>query len=72
MVTDTSPADPLLLIDEVATLTRRSVNTLRWLRHRGEGPPGHRAGRRIYYRKSSVLKWLAEQEEAAEPAPRYA
>jgi hypothetical protein len=52
------PDDPLLLIDEVATLTRRSVNTLRWLHHRGGGPP---AGRRIYYRKSGVLKWLTEQ-----------
>lgn len=64
------PDDPLLLIDEAAELTRRSVNTLRWLRHRGEGPPAYRSGRRIYYRRSAVLAWLAEQERlGANPRP---
>jgi DNA-binding transcriptional MerR regulator len=55
--------DDLLLIDEVARMTRRSVDTLRWLRHRGEGPPAHRAGRRLYYRRGGVKRWLAEQEQ---------
>jgi len=57
--------DDLLLITEVAQITRRSVDTLRWLRHRGEGPKGHRAGRRIYFRRGDVMAWLAEQERAA-------
>jgi Helix-turn-helix domain len=56
--------DDLLLIDEVAIVTRRTVDTLRWLRHRGEGPPAHRAGRRIYFRRGGVMRWLAEQEQA--------
>jgi len=43
--------DDLLLLPEVAEITRRSIDTLRWLRHRGEGPRGHRSGRRVYYRR---------------------
>jgi predicted DNA-binding transcriptional regulator AlpA len=67
--TTPSPND-LLLLPEVAELTRRSEATLRWLRHRGEGPHGHRAGRRIYYRRGDVLEWLAEQErQGAAPHP---
>jgi helix-turn-helix protein len=58
----TASPDDLLLLPEVAEITRRSEGTLRWLRHRGEGPTGHRAGRRIYYRRGDVMAWLAEQE----------
>jgi len=66
---DTPSPDDLLLIQEVAVITRRSVDTLRWLRHRGEGPRAHRAGRRLYYRRGDVAEWLAEQERrAADPA----
>jgi hypothetical protein len=68
---DATPSpDDLLLIHEVATITRRSVDTLRWLRHRGEGPRGHRAGRRVYFRRAGVEAWLAEQERrGADPRP---
>jgi predicted DNA-binding transcriptional regulator AlpA len=68
---DATPSpDDLLLIHEVATITRRSVDTLRWLRHRGEGPRGHRAGRRVYFRHADVEAWLAEQERrGADPRP---
>jgi len=34
--------DDLLLLPEVAEITRRSIDTLRWLRHCGKGPRGHR------------------------------
>jgi hypothetical protein len=51
-----------MLLPEVALLTRRSEATLRWLRHRGEGPPAHRSGRRIYYRRGAVMQWLIAQE----------
>jgi hypothetical protein len=64
MDVDPSPDDEdLLLIQDVAKMTRRSVDTLRWLRHRGEGPPAHRAGRRLYYRRGGVRRWLAELEQ---------
>ena len=54
--------DDLLLLPEVAEITRRSIDTLRWLRHRGEGPPGFRMGRRVVFRRGAVMEWIAEQE----------
>lgn len=57
-----SPDD--LLLPEVATITRRSVDTLRWLRHKGEGPAGFRMGRRLVFRRGAVMEWIAEQERA--------
>jgi predicted DNA-binding transcriptional regulator AlpA len=54
--------DDLLLLPEVAEITRRSVDTLRWLRHRGEGPPGFRMGRRVVFRRGAVMEWIAQQE----------
>lgn len=61
----TESPDDLLLLPEVALITRRSQATLRWLRHRGEGPKGHRAGRRVYFKRSDVMAWLDEQEKAS-------
>jgi hypothetical protein len=55
--------DDLLLLPEVAELTRRPESTLRWLRHKGEGPASHRSGRRVYYRRGDVMTWLAEQAQ---------
>ena len=63
-MSDTTSPDDLLLMPEVAVITRRSVDTLRWLRARGDGPPAHRAGRRLYYRRGAVMEWIAEQERA--------
>lgn len=56
--------DPLLLLDEIAEITRVPVNTLRWLRHRGEGPKTFRLGRRVVARTSDVLAWVEEQASA--------
>jgi Helix-turn-helix domain len=67
---ETTPSpDDLLLLPEVAEITRRSIDTLRWLRHRGEGPRGHRSGRRVYYRRRDVMAWLDQQERQAEDGP---
>jgi len=55
--------DDLLLLEEVAALTRQSVSTLRWLRHKGQGPPGFRVGRRILFRRGAVLEWVRRHEE---------
>ena len=68
MNTTPSP-DDLLLIPEVAEITRRSVDTLRWLRHKGEGPNGFRMGRRVFFRRGAVMAWIAEQERGADPSP---
>jgi predicted DNA-binding transcriptional regulator AlpA len=61
---ETIPSPDDLLLPEVAEITRRSVDTLRWLRHRGEGPPGFRMGRRVVFRRGAVMEWIAEQERA--------
>ena len=49
-----------MLLPEVAQLTRLPTSTLRWMRHKGEGPPAAKAGRRLVYRRADVLEWLAE------------
>jgi hypothetical protein len=54
--------DDLLLIDEVAEITRRTVDALRWLRHKGQGPAAFRNGRRLVYRRSAVMEWIAQME----------
>ncbi|MDT0266563.1 helix-turn-helix domain-containing protein [Streptomyces sp. DSM 44915] len=41
-----------------------SPNTLYIWRHRRQGPPGFRMGRRAMYRISSLNKWIVEQERA--------
>jgi excisionase family DNA binding protein len=56
--------DDLLLLPEVAALARMSVSTLRWLRHRGEGPTGFRLGRRVLFRRTAVDEWIAQHEKA--------
>ncbi len=56
--------DDLLLIEEVAEITRQSVSTLRWLRHKGQGPAGFRVGRRILFRRAAVLEWISKHEQA--------
>jgi len=65
MAAATSP-DDLLLMGEVAVITRRSVDTLRWMRSRGEGPPAFRSGRRVYYRRGAVMEWIAAEERKSQ------
>ena len=72
---DTTPSpDDLLLLPEVAEITRQSVDTLRWLRHRGKGPQGFRMGRRVVFRRGVVMAWIAKQErkELGDRNPRPA
>ena len=52
-----------MLLPEVAALTRQTPSTLRWLRHKGEGPPAVKLGRRLVYRRSAVLEWIRQEEK---------
>jgi excisionase family DNA binding protein len=54
----------LLLLPEVARLTRLSESTIRWLRHQGRGPAGFRLGRRLVFRRGEVEAWLRQHEQA--------
>ncbi len=39
-------------------------NTLRYLRHKGEGPASFVINGRVLYRRAEVERWLAEQKQA--------
>jgi excisionase family DNA binding protein len=54
----------LLLLPEVARLTRLSESTIRWLRHHGRGPAAFRLGRRLVFRRGEVEAWLRQHEQA--------
>jgi hypothetical protein len=50
--------------EELAAELRRNVRTLdRWAAL-GMGPPRTRIGRKVLYRRTSVQKWLAAQEQS--------
>jgi hypothetical protein len=50
--------------EELAAELRRNPRTLdRWAVLR-IGPPRTRVGRKVLYRRASVQKWLAEQEQS--------
>jgi Helix-turn-helix domain len=52
-----------LTTEELAAELRRNKRTLdRWQRL-GEGPPRTHVGRKVLYRRASVLKWLVAQEQ---------
>jgi predicted DNA-binding transcriptional regulator AlpA len=63
----------LLLIPEIADLTRVPIDTIRWYRHRqsagyDEGPRMFKLGARIVADKADVLAWIEASRAAAGPA----
>jgi predicted DNA-binding transcriptional regulator AlpA len=57
-----APLSEILLLEEVAELTRLPKATLRFYRHRGEGgPKSFKIGNRVCYRRSDVLDWIESQ-----------
>jgi len=50
----------LLMLHEVAERTRMPLATLRYWRHRGEGPRTFKLGRRVVAREEDVEAWIAE------------
>jgi predicted DNA-binding transcriptional regulator AlpA len=41
-----------------------SLRTLRYWRHRGEGPSSFRVGKRVVYRRDAVERFIADCEAA--------
>lgn len=74
IVTDTpappEPDDVLRTIKEVAEILRTPQATLRYWRYGGKGPQSFKIGRRVFYWRSEVYRWLAEQETATAGAHR--
>lgn len=57
--------DVLTTKQVVETWPFLNLNTLRYLRHKGEGPASFAINGRVLYRKSEVERWLAEQEQTS-------
>lgn len=55
--------DELLGTRELAQMLGVSVDTVYGMRHRGEGPPSWRRGKRVVYRRSEVEQFLARERE---------
>lgn len=61
----TTSFDDVMTTKQVcATWPFLNQNTMRYLRHKGEGPASFLVSGRVVYRKSEVERWLSEQEEA--------
>lgn len=60
-------AESLLMIEEVSERTRVPLSTLRYYRHRGEGPRSFKIGRRVMYRQEDVDAWIGEQMRRDDP-----
>lgn len=59
-------AEPQLLDSlDLERLTGTAASTWRYWAHIGTGPKSFKLGRRRVWRKSEVLRWLAEQEASA-------
>lgn len=54
----------LVTVGQVSVLTGIPVGTLRYWRHANQGPPSFTLGKRVLYRKASVVQWIADQEQA--------
>jgi excisionase family DNA binding protein len=55
----------LLLIEEVAELTRLPLSTLRFYRHVGKGgPKSFKLGNRVAYKRTDVEAWIENQYQA--------
>jgi predicted DNA-binding transcriptional regulator AlpA len=62
------PTSLFMSTREVSALTGLSESTLRYWRHCGgtEGPPSFvLGGKRVMYRRTAVMAWIAAQEEAS-------
>jgi excisionase family DNA binding protein len=53
--------DELLTEQELATLLKVAVRTVRRWRVEGSGPPALRIGRVVRYRRADVDRWLAQK-----------
>ncbi|RIU38542.1 helix-turn-helix transcriptional regulator [Mycobacteroides abscessus] len=51
-------------INEVSGITGLPTGTLRYYRATNQGPESFTLGRRVVYRRSAVLSWIAAQEKA--------
>jgi excisionase family DNA binding protein len=46
---------------EAAELLRTPIGTMYQWRHRNEGPPAHKIGKRLLYKRVDLLAWIGGQ-----------
>jgi predicted DNA-binding transcriptional regulator AlpA len=54
----------LLTTAQVSALTGLSPATLRYWRHADEGPASFRLGKKVFYRRATIERWVEAQEKA--------
>ena len=59
-----APLPQLLSVEELATLLRVPVSTVRYWRLRGEGPKPLKIGRRVRFDAAEVARWIDRQRSA--------
>ena len=57
--------EDFLTLPEVADILRVPVNTLRWWRQRGDGPPFFKIGRHLVTTIGDLRAWIQEQRRHA-------
>jgi hypothetical protein len=57
--------EDFLTLPEVAEILRVPVNTLRWWRQRGDGPPFFKVGRHLVTTIGDLRAWIQEQKQQA-------
>jgi hypothetical protein len=57
--------EDFLTLPEVAEILRVPVNTLRWWRQRGDGPPFFKIGRHLVTTIGDLRAWIQEQKQHA-------
>jgi len=55
--------EDFLTLSEVAAILRVPVNTVRWWRQRGEGPPFFKIGRHLVTTIGDLRGWIQEQKQ---------
>jgi hypothetical protein len=55
--------EDFLTLPEVAEILRVPVNTLRWWRQRGDGPPFFKIGRHLVTTIGDLRAWIQEQKQ---------
>jgi DNA-binding transcriptional MerR regulator len=59
------PLNDIMLLAEVAEMTRLPPATLRFYRHRGYGgPKSFKLGDRVCYKRADVMPWIQDQYDA--------
>lgn len=61
--------DPMVPVEDFAAEFQVAVQTIYNWRAAGKAPRAHRIGRRLFFRRSDIDRWLADRAEP-EPAGR--